>query len=153
MSVSVRAIVIKDNKLLVMDRNKFGDHYLSLVGGTVEDGEELVEALKREVSEETTLEITNPRLVIDEEAGAAGKQYYIYLCDYVSGEPKLNPDSIEAKIQAEGKNLFVPKWLDIAKLEASDLLPIELKDLLVGLIRDGFPDQPIKLRIDGSSKL
>ena len=49
MRISVRAIVIKDNKLLVMDRNRFGNKFMVLVGGAVEMDESQKYALKREV--------------------------------------------------------------------------------------------------------
>ncbi len=153
MRISVRAIVIKDNKLLVMDRNRFGDKFISLVGGAVEIGESQESALKREVSEEASLEIANPKLVIIEEAGEIYGLQYIYLCDYVSGDPKLSEGSIESKIARNGQNLYLPMWLDIKDLELSNLLPVELKKQLIDFIKNGFPSEPIKLTITKDSKV
>jgi ADP-ribose pyrophosphatase YjhB (NUDIX family) len=45
MRKAVRAIIIKDDKLLVMNRNKFGKVYDTLPGGNVEIGETLEQAL------------------------------------------------------------------------------------------------------------
>ena len=55
MRTAVRAIIIKDNNLLVMHRNKFGNEYLTLVGGGVELNETKEQALVREVIEETSI--------------------------------------------------------------------------------------------------
>ncbi len=153
MRVSVRAVVIKDNKLLVMDRDRFGDKFCSLVGGEVEKNEELTDALIREVKEEASLEITNPRLVIEEDAGKIYGLQYIYLCDYVSGELMLDPESIEAKISHQGKNTYRPRWLPISQLSTAKLLPHELKDLLLQFINSSFPDQPVRLSIAKDSEL
>jgi 8-oxo-dGTP diphosphatase len=153
MRTSARAVVIKDDQLLVMERNKFGFKYLSLLGGAVEPGEGTEEAALREVREESTMDVVNPKLVIIEDAGEVFGIQYIYKCDYLSGEPKLDPTSEEAKINAGGKNLYTPKWLNLSELESSSLLPQELKELLVKFIRDGFPDKPFELQVSKDSKL
>ena len=44
MRTAVRAIVIKDQSLLVMHRNKFGQEFYALVGGGVDYGESAEQA-------------------------------------------------------------------------------------------------------------
>ena len=106
---AVRAIVIKDNQLLVMHRNKFGTEYETLPGGGVELDESPVDALVRELAEETSVSVGDKRLVFIEEAGAPYGTQLVYLCQYVSGEPKLADDSEEALINKLGQNLYEPK--------------------------------------------
>lgn len=56
--IATRAIVIKNNKILLMFTQRYNDY--SLPGGGVDNGEELIDGLKRELSEETgACEITN----------------------------------------------------------------------------------------------
>lgn len=143
----VRAIVLKDDKLLVMRRNKKGYQYCSLVGGAIDPGETPEQALYRELKEETGVKVTNHRLVITQEGGGFGTQY-IYLCDYVGGEPVLAPDSIEAKIRVPQKNFYDPGWLSLAALSEANLLPAELKEALIKMLPDGFPKQPITITIN-----
>jgi len=45
MSKAARAIVVQDGKILVMHRNKYGSEYFTLVGGRVNEGEPLEQAL------------------------------------------------------------------------------------------------------------
>lgn len=145
MRKAVRAIVIKDDKLLVMHRNKFGHEYYALVGGGIDFGETAEQSLIREITEETGLAVNNPRLVFIEEAGEVFGIQYIYLCEYVSGEPKLRPDSIESKIAADGQNLYTPMWLPIKNLPSIPLLPDVLKTALLDGLKNGWPDEPITL--------
>jgi 8-oxo-dGTP diphosphatase len=148
MRKSVRAIVVKDNTLLVMQRDKFGQKFCALVGGGIDYGETPEQALYREVREETGLTITNPRLVIIEDAGNFYGMQYIYLCEYVSGEPALSPESEEAKISALGKNIYQPAWLPLNTVPTADLLPTELKTMLLDFLEHGFPAEPAELKIN-----
>lgn len=147
MRQAVRAIVVKDDHLLVMKRNKFGHEYYSLVGGGIDMGETAEQSLYREVAEEAGITIANHRLVITEDAGSMYGIQYIYQCDYVAGEPTLAPDSSEALIHAAGQNLFQPMWLPLADLPTANLLPRELKELLLESFANNFANAPIALTI------
>lgn len=146
MRKAVRAIVLHEGKLLVMHRNKFGKEYYTLTGGSLEVGETLEEALFREIDEETTITIANPRLVFIEEAGDPYGTQYIYLCDYVSGEPKLRADSEEAQINKLGQNLHKPIWLGLSDVEDSPFVSEKLKTAVLNSVRDGFPDNTVEIR-------
>jgi 8-oxo-dGTP diphosphatase len=141
MKTAVRAIVIHDQHLLVMHRNKFGREYYTLPGGGVRGGEENSAALSRELTEETSIQISAPRLVFTEAPGAPYGTQYIYLCDYQSGEPALNPGSEEAKINALGKNIYTPQWLPLSNLAESSFLSLKLRDAVVESVKTGFPEQ------------
>jgi ADP-ribose pyrophosphatase YjhB (NUDIX family) len=148
MRTTSRAIVLKDDQLLVMDRNKFGQKYIALIGGGLEPGESLEQCLVRELREEAMIEIANPKLVIVEDAGNVFGMQYIYLCQWVSGEPTLSASSQEALISAAGQNMYIPKWMPIQELSSSNFQPTELKQLLLEMIENGFPDTPAELTIN-----
>lgn len=146
MRKAARVIVVKDQDILVMKRNKFGMIYYCLIGGQIELGEEPVQAALREAKEETGLDLTNPRLVYVEEAGAPYGTQYIFLADYQGGEVKLSPDSVEAAIAKDGKNLFEPMWLPISKLSDVPFRSSVLQQKLVAALASGFPAQPEQFR-------
>lgn len=150
MRTAARGIIIKDNNLLVMDRNKFGLKYYALVGGGVDRGETPEQALYREIAEETTVKIANHKLVIVEDAGEMYGIQYIYVCDYVSGEPKLDPASIEASITEQGQNTYRPVWLPLADLPQVNFLPGQIADAILSFIKNGFPEEPLSIKIDDS---
>lgn len=143
---AVRAIVIKDGELLVMHRNKFGAIYETLPGGNVEVGETHEQAVDREVSEETSITLGAKKLVFVEEAGDPFGTQFIFLCDYVSGEPKLAEDSEEAHINKLGKNLYEPKWVALSELDQLPFLSEKLRDAIVNAVSNGFPTEPVLIR-------
>lgn len=136
---AVRAIIIKDDQLLVMNRNKFGTVYDTLPGGNVELGETPEQAVYREVEEETMVTFKNPRLIYIEHSDDIYGDQYIYLCEYVSGEPELHPDAEERAINELGKNLYKPMWLPIQNLGTSPFLSDKLQAKLLDGITNGWP--------------
>jgi 8-oxo-dGTP diphosphatase len=143
---AVRAIVIKDDQLLVMHRNKFGQEYDTLPGGKIEIGETPEQALVRELHEETQVAIQNPRCVFLEHAGEPYGDQYIYLCDYVSGEPTLLPGSEEDLINKLGQNLYQPMWAPLNTLASKPFVSETLKTTLLEAVKTGWPQTAIEIQ-------
>ena len=144
MRTAARAIVIKDGKLLVTHRNKFGKEYDTLPGGNVEMGETPEQAAIRETMEETSIQVKNPRLVIIEHAGVPYGDQVIYVFEYVQGEPKLQEGSEEEMIQRLGQNLYQPMWVALDELPSRPFLSEQLKQTILDNYRQ-WPEHPIEL--------
>lgn len=149
---AARAIVIKDNHMLIMKREKpDGRKYMVTPGGRLETGETAEQAVIREVEEETTIKIASLKLVFIEEPNndVWGTQY-IFLCQYVSGEPYLSPDSEEYIHQQAGGGLYRPLWLSFDELDdrlypfRSPRLGVEIRNA----IKNGFPETPKHWTLD-----
>ncbi|MGF7228788.1 MAG: NUDIX domain-containing protein [Candidatus Saccharibacteria bacterium] len=145
MRQAVRALVVRDGYLLVMYRNKFGQEYYTLPGGSVNPNEAPMHALLRQINEETSLTIVNPRLVITDDAGDPFGMQYVYLCQYVGGEPKLSPTSEEAKITALGQNLYSPQWLPLHSLPSVPFRSEALKQAMMQGLSRGFSTTAIAI--------
>jgi ADP-ribose pyrophosphatase YjhB (NUDIX family) len=73
MRVKVRAVVLKDGKVVVSRERRQGEEYLLLPGGRVQNGESIAEALVREVAEEVGLDVVPDRLLyVAEVVGSYG---------------------------------------------------------------------------------
>jgi 8-oxo-dGTP diphosphatase len=143
---AVRAIIVRDDDLLVMRRNKFGEEYYTLVGGGVQGGETPEQALRRELVEEASFRILSERLVYVEDAGDMYGTQSIYLCEYAgASQPQLAADSEEQSINQLGQNIHEPMWIPIALLPKITLRSEALKYTLIDAFKHGFPDQPEKI--------
>jgi len=141
MANAVRAIIFKDNDLLVMKRSKFGKEYYTLIGGGVDSGETVEQALVREIREETGVQIGQYRKVFEEDAGSMYGFQHVYWCEYLGGEPVLSPNTEEAKISALGQNTYEPMWLPLDNLAGSSFVSVSLKEAILEACKSGFPDE------------
>lgn len=147
MRQAARALIFRDNKLLVIKRDKFGKQYNVLVGGGVEIDETPEDALVRECLEETGLRITDFRLVFIEEAGKPYGTQFIYLCKDPGGEPVLDKTSIENWLNVNTDNKYNPGWLPIEELQ-SNKIPFrseKIRQAILHALKNGWPQEPIKL--------
>lgn len=145
MKYAVRAIVIRGDAMLAMKRNKFGNEFYTLVGGAIDPGETPEQALRRELMEESGLSVGDVRLVFVEDAKAPFGVQYVYWCEYQSGEPKLDPKTYEAQLNAQGQNTYEPLWLPLAELAETRFRSGSLKEALLDAIAHGFPTEPREL--------
>ena len=113
--LAVSAAIMRDGKVLAVRRaRKPALNLYTMPGGVVEIGETLFEAVKREVREETALEIEPVALAGHREAimrDAQGKveRHFIIMCfaaRWLSGEPVLNDELDDAR------------WLTLPELAA-----------------------------------
>ena len=111
--LAVSAAIIRDGKVLVVRRaRKPALGVYTLPGGGVESGETLIEAVTREVREETSLAIepvglAGHREAIVRDAQGRVERHFVILCfaaRWISGEPVLNEELDDAR------------WLDPAEL-------------------------------------
>lgn len=120
------ALIIQDNKVLLIEyEDKFGIHY-NLPGGGAEQGETLIEGVKREVLEEAMADIdVGPIAFVYEMAPHHQSGDYtldfhginiIFHCTLKEGsEPRL-PDKVDA-------NQTAVRWVSIHELDSIVLYP------------------------------
>lgn len=146
MAKAARAIIIEDDRILVMHRNKEGSQYFTLVGGRLNGGETPEQALVREVKEETGLDITSHQLVFTEENPEPYNSQYIYLCEVAPHQDiALQEYSEEALLNKLSVNIHKPVW---AQLSSFDKLPFrtpQLQAAIVDSIKNGFPEEPLAI--------
>lgn len=89
MQVKVRALIWHDDRVVVARESRRGEPHLSLPGGRPDRGERLMDALEREVLEETGLHIKAGRLlyVFESVNGSFGTQDLNLVFAAAAGEP------------------------------------------------------------------
>ena len=145
MRQAARALIIRDGKILVMHRNKFGHAYYILLGGGVDPGETPEQTLAREVYEESGFTIRNPRLVFVQDVGQPYGVQYIFTCETDGQEPVLGADTDEHHINQLGQNLYRPLWLPLDQLASVTFRTPELQQAILLAVQHGFPSQPVQL--------
>jgi 8-oxo-dGTP diphosphatase len=111
--LAVSAAIFRNGQVLVVRRaRKPALNLYTMPGGVVEIGETLFEAVKREVREETAIEIepvalAGHREAIQRDAQGKVERHFIIMCfaaRWLSGEPVLNDELDDAR------------WLDPSEL-------------------------------------
>ena len=104
--LAVSAAIFRDGKVLIVRRaRKPALGVYTLPGGGVETGETLIEAVMREVREETAITIepvglAGYREAIVRDAQSGVERHFVILCfaaRWVSGEPMLNEELDDAR--------------------------------------------------------
>ena len=124
------AIIIQNNALLVIHRQKPGQDYYILPGGGVELDESFQEACIREVKEETGLDVLHLQLVYRYHS-KIGEEHY-FLTRIPAGELVLGGS--EAKRQSP-TNVYAFEWVDAKQLEGINLLPMAARRICLEIMR------------------
>jgi 8-oxo-dGTP pyrophosphatase MutT (NUDIX family) len=141
-------IVITDHKVLLIHRIKDGFEYYVFPGGHRRQEETREACVLREITEETSLKVQNPKLVFEfKDHHNQGTDFY-YLCECDScGKPKLVG---EEKIRNCEENFYEPMWVELSKISELNILPLFAKEWLarnihlLNLSQSGAPILPKK---------
>lgn len=111
--------VERDNEILLARSPHFPPEIYSMIAGFVEAGESAEEAVKREVMEETGIEIDNVRYFASQSWPRPSELILGFQADYKSGVAVGNPNEIEhaaffhvnALPKTFAGNITVSQWL------------------------------------------
>lgn len=130
-----RAVLIKDNQVLLMFRNNFGRVYFAIPGGKQDEGESLEDTVIRELKEETSIDCEVIELIASEVNKKNDRNHHLFAVKYLSGKPKLG-DNVELQAMTKNPNNFYkPMWVNIDSALDQLLLPDELEPALKDYLR------------------
>ena len=124
-----RAIILHNDKILMIQRLRDDSECYVLPGGKLEEGELPENTVMREIKEETSLDAKFIRK-LDSLTDSDGNIDHIFLCEYISGTPKLSEDSPEAT-EISGINTYTPMWIDIKTIPSLQIWPAEVGNFLL----------------------
>ena len=108
MDKRVCAIIIKDNKILLMHRIKDGQEYFVFPGGGIKENESEEDAIIREIKEELSLDAKIDKLAFQMEN--RGQEELYFLIKEFSGTPTLGGAE---KQRMNENNQYYPEWIDL----------------------------------------
>ncbi|EKD99619.1 MAG: MutT/NUDIX family phosphohydrolase [uncultured bacterium] len=133
---SARGIVIKDDTVLLLYRKKNGQTYYTIPGGQSEIDEKLENTVTRELMEETSVDVKPINLLGKYKQEEFDKFQYLFICEYVKGEPKLG-DYIEKEImQKDDSCYYEPKWVPLKLVSDLTIHPLPVAQAFKGYIED-----------------
>lgn len=120
-------IIIKDRKVLLLSNKKHGKVRLEPPGGKVHKGEGIEESVVREAKEELGIKVGYLRFLgsYGTDSPEGDFMVHMYLCDIVSGEPKV---------------LEEDKFSGFGWYGYEDLLRLKCKGTLVPNMAEALPD-------------
>ena len=127
MLTAARVIIVKDNKILFIHRNKYGKEYYVLPGGEIEPNETPEQAAVREIKEETNFDIEIDKLLFElpEEVKGEKRYAYYFLVKKFNGELKLGGPELKRESK---DNQYIFEWLSIEELNGLLVYPEGLKE-------------------------
>ena len=122
--LTVLCLIHQDDRYLLQDRVKENWKGCALPGGHIEPGESIVDAVVREMKEETGLTIQSPRLCGVKQFPIEGGRYLVFLFETDRFEGELS-DSEEGKM----------RWVKISELPQENLVA-DFDDLIDVMLSD-----------------
>ncbi len=96
----------------MIHRTRSGKEYWVFPGGGVEDNESVEDAVVREVEEEACIKSKIVKLLYTHKFSDLNQQQYFYLCEHISGIPKLG-DFNELQTMKKGVETWKPTWVSL----------------------------------------
>lgn len=150
--VSARAIILRDDKILVFKRKRFDVEeggfleYYSIPGGGVEMGESVEDACVRELKEEMGIDIKLLKKVAIRYAHR--HENHMFVAEITQGDPYFVPDSEEARAQ-NPFNQFEVRWVPVAELTVENMLFYSsFLPVIQAYAKGELPVEPLELKGD-----
>jgi len=140
MRIRAGIVLIKENKVALIERHRAGLDYFVFPGGGVDEGESPQQAAIREAMEELGIEVAIKQKVAEVQLGQKSRQVY-FLVEQVGGEfgtgqgeefTDLDPDHPQ-------KGIYIPIWMPIDELmQHTNVYPDDVARLVVRSMKDGW---------------
>ena len=145
MRVRAGIVLIKDNKVALIERHRAGLDYFVFPGGGVDEGETPEQAAIRETMDELGIEVSIKQKVAEITLGPKSRQIY-FLVEHVSGEfgTGTGEEFTDSDPNDPDEGIYIPIWMPIDELpRRANIYPSELSRLVVKSVRDGWRKKPL----------
>lgn len=132
-------ILIEENKIALIERNRSGMHYFAFPGGGVDRGESPQEAAVREATEELGIHVVIQQKVA--EVFFHGNTQFYFLVEKLRGEFGTGTGEEFGEFNPV-HGTYHPLWMPLADVLNMNVLPRELAELVVHSVKEGWSAEP-----------
>lgn len=140
MRIRAGIVLIKEDKVALMERYRAGFHYFIFPGGGVDEGETPEQAAVREAMEELGIEVAIRRKVAEVQVGQRSRQIY-FLVEQTGGEfgTGIGEEFEESNRDNPQKGIYIPTWMPIDDLPGhTNIYPEDVSRLVVRSVKEGW---------------
>lgn len=131
----VRAIIIEDEKVLLMHRVKNGLEYWAFPGGAIDEVDKTPkEALVRECLEELGVEVEVGDFsmeTISKAPHTLGEIEHFYNCKIVGGVVGTGTGEEFSDRDIEKYGTYEVEWLTLSEIKNKNVWPVEVRDIII----------------------
>jgi len=145
MRVRAGIVLIKENKVALIERHRAGLDYFVFPGGGVDEGETPEQAAIRETMEELGIEVVIKQKVAEINLGPKSRQIY-FLVEHVGGEfgTGTGEEFTDSDPNDPDEGIYVPIWMLIDELPRhTNIYPVDVSKLVVKSVKDGWRKKPL----------
>ena len=147
MRIRAGIVLIKDNRVALIERYRAGLHYYSFPGGGVDEDESPEQAAIREALEELGVEVAIKQKVAEVHLGNKSRQFY-FLVEQTGGEfgTGTGKEFEASNLDNPQKGRYIPIWMPVEELsQHTNIYPTEVARLVVKSVKEGWLSDPIQL--------
>lgn len=145
MRIRAGIVLIKENKVALIERYRSGFHYFIFPGGGVDDSESPEQAAIRETMEELGVEVAVKQKVAEIHFGQKSRQSY-FLVEETGGEfgTGQGEEYTDSSLNNPQKGVYIPIWMSIDELpQHTNVYPADVAKLVVKSVKEGWLQEPV----------
>lgn len=141
------ALLLSEPGLALIERNRAGQHYYVIPGGTIESGETPQQAAAREIKEETGLDVDIGSLVAVVQF--RGDVQYYFAAEVRGGTYGTGTGPELRRTLEDPRGTYRPVWIPLDELTAIPIRPRKMAEIVLQGVTEGWPTSPVEIRDHG----
>ena len=145
MRIRAGIVLIKENKVAMIERYRAGLYYFTFPGGGVDEGESPEQAASREALEELGITVAIKQKVAEVQFGPNSRQIY-FLAERIGGDfgTGKGEEFIDPAPDDPESGVYIPTWMSIDELPRhTNIYPSDVAKLVVKSMKEGWLQEAI----------